>query len=75
MLGDVLRYVEQEEQRALGHDGAHDLRLRRCRGDAGEIQCEHVRLPAQMNALVEAVSAATSRLVVVLLAGSPCALP
>ena len=41
MLGDVLRYVEQEEQRALGHDGAHDLRLRRCRGDAGEIQGEY----------------------------------
>ena len=36
---------------------------------------EHMRLPTQMNALVEAVSAVTSRLVVVLLAGSPCELP
>ena len=35
---------------------------------------EHIRLPAQMDALVEAVAAATPRLVVVLLGGSPMAL-
>ena len=36
---------------------------------------EHMRLPEQMNRLAEALAAVTPRLVVVLLAGSPCALP